>query len=104
MKRRRHGRAPFARMPALIVLSGLVADRSYFGGGGTRQATPATLPAPSVAVMSASPGPTWKCRIWPGPIVLTSRTPESLIVSSSAKGKLPSSIVGGVQLSPALTW
>ena len=81
----------------------------YLGGGGTRQVTLEELPDPSVAVITASPGPTWKCRMFAWPIVFTKATPALpgvwviLIVSPGARTKPPSLITGGVQLSPAPT-
>jgi len=81
----------------------------YFGGGGTRQVTLEELPDPSVAVITASPGPTWKCLIARGPIVFTSDTPDFpgvcviLIVSPLARVKPPILIDGVLQVSPADT-
>ena len=70
------------------------------GGGGTRQVTFPVLPELSVAAITASPGPTWKCLIFSGPMVLTNFTPDCprtcviLIVSPFAKLKLPSMMAG----------
>ena len=82
----------------------------YLGGGGTRHVTVAVLREASVAVMTASPGPTWKCLIASGPIVFNSATPDlaglcvSLIVSPLASVTPPRLIFGpGSQKSVAAT-
>src|SRR6185436_7703661 len=59
----------------------------------------AVLPDPSVARITASPLPTWKCLMWSGPTTLTSRTPDwpvslILILSPLASTKSPRRMVG----------
>ena len=82
----------------------------YFGGGGTRHVTVDVFPEASVAVIIASPGPTSKCLIASGPIVLTKVTPDLpglcviLIVSPLASAMPPIVIFGAPHASLPETW